>query len=285
MTCSAEVCRWVKDRRFWLTHASTVLLATAAVLLIFFCQVQLHAQKAPPEDAGATPGQAGAVCERDSGNVLWWLAQSCARDLKSNAGCRVFAQDGGEDYIILKDNNMRRKPAGYLAIPVSCVTGIEDSQVFSPAIVDLWEEAWLWSGRYPGEPAARTGLAINSKRGRSQNQLHIHISCIRSDVAHDLAAKNIPMYPAKAVAMHLPPADNRYQVVKVTGLAGDNSPFKVMLAALGHKEGATVKDGDMQDQSIAVVGTEKAGEFYVLLTTANGANDGHAEELLDQTCR
>ena len=62
-------------------------------------------------------------------------------------------------------------------IPVKSVTGVEDDRIFSSALVNLWEDAWFWSRKYPGQPESRTGLAINSKKGRSQNQLHIHISC------------------------------------------------------------------------------------------------------------
>jgi CDP-diacylglycerol pyrophosphatase len=247
----------------------------------FLCP--LDAQKASSPVATAKGSAPPEACERDSGNVLWWLAQTCAKDLKGDPECRVYTKNQSEEYVILKDRS-RRKPAGYLMIPAPCVTGIEDSQIFSPGVVDLWQEAWLWSREYPGAPASRTGLAINSKLGRTQNQLHIHISCVRPDVASYLATQDVPVYPAKPVALHLKPDNQLYRAVRVTGLTGEGSPFKVMLAMLGRKDASAVKDGDMQEQSIAVIGSRKENEYYVLLTTADSANDSHAEELLDQSC-
>jgi CDP-diacylglycerol pyrophosphatase len=256
-----------------------------AIALGWPLPVLLHARGAQPADAGGKAGQAAEACEQSSHSALWRLAQSCAQNLKNDPDCRAYARDNDAEYVILKDHNTRRKPANYLIIPVSCVTGIEDSRVFSSSVVDLWEDAWLWSRKYPGVPAARTGLAINSKWGRTQNQLHIHISCVRPDVASYLRTKDIPMYPAKAVALHLSPDDCLYKAVKVTGFTGENSPFKVLLATLGHKDGHAVKDGDLQNQTVAVVGSEKPDEFYVLATSAEDAHCSHAEELLEQTCQ
>lgn len=257
----------------------------AAAALAWSFLIPLQAQNARSGNASEKTGPAAQACEQSPRNALWRLAQSCARDLQSEPTCRVHAQDQVAEYVIVKDRNTYMKPANYLMIPVRCVTGIEDNQIFSPAGADLWEEAWLWSRKYPGAPASRTALAINSAKGRGQDQLHIHISCVRPEVAGALAGKEIPAYPAKAAALRLQPNDYPYYAVKVKGLAGENSPFKVMLGMLGRGDSHAVKDGDLQDQSIAVIGSEKANEFYVLVTTAGGENDGHAEELLDQTCR
>src|SRR5208337_3061932 len=108
----------------------------------------------------------------------------------------------------------------------------------------------LWSQKYPGQPASRTGLAINSKNGRSQNQLHIHISCVLPSVSEKLETAPVPVYPAPAVKVQLGAHNNTYMAVKVTGLAGQNSPFEVIQAMPG------VKD-HMADQSIAVIGSPK----------------------------
>lgn len=121
-------------------------------------------------------------------------------------------------------------------------------------------------------------MAINSKNGRSQNQLHIHISCVLPSVSEKLETTPIPLYPAPAVKLQLGAHNNTYMAVKVTGLAGQNSPFEVIQAMPGAKD-------HMADQSIAVIGSGKPNEYYVVNTTSNGANPGYAEELLDETCQ
>jgi CDP-diacylglycerol pyrophosphatase len=97
-------------------------------------------------------------------------------------------------------------------------------------------------------------------------------------VSEALEAKDIPMYPAHAVTLPLGPYGNTYEAVRVSGLSGANSPFKVIQDIPGVK-------GHMADQGIAVIGSQKANEYYVVDTHRGGSNPGHAEELLDQTCQ
>jgi CDP-diacylglycerol pyrophosphatase len=211
-------------------------------------------------------------------NSLWSLAQCCSKNLQSDVDCRTYS--AAQDYIILKDNSPR-KPAAYLIIPTIRVTGIEDKQVFLPPVVDFWKYAWQQAQFLIKKPAADIGLAINSARGRSQNQLHIHIACVLPAVAHTLAenAKKIGSDPATPAELTLPPGNHSYRVIRLRGaLAGAGSPFRLVSAMPGAA-------GDMGAQSIAVAGTATPGAYYVLDTAARGANPGFAEELLDQTCR
>ncbi|MFO1162121.1 MAG: CDP-diacylglycerol diphosphatase [Reyranellaceae bacterium] len=207
-------------------------------------------------------------------NALWALAQCCMRSLANDVGCRVY--DKADDYIILKDNAVR-KPRSYMIIPTIRVTGIEDRLVARPPTVDFWQYGWAQSRTYPGYPMADTGLAINSQHGRTENQLHIHISCVRPDVKQALDHAAIELFPAQPVTLRLPPHDHLYRAVKVSSLAGKQSPFLVF------QTDRQVKD-DMGRQSIAVVGSRVANEYFVLDTSRGDGNPGVAEELLDQTC-
>lgn len=209
-------------------------------------------------------------------NSLWSLAQCCSRNLHSNSGCRAF--DAADEYIILKDNS-RAKPAAYLIIPSIRVIGIDDKQIFMPPVVDFWEYGWQQAQILVKKPADTTGLAINSVYGRTQNQLHIHIACVLPAIARSLAAKAgmIGTDPTMPAQFPLGPADHLYRVIKTTALTGSESPFDLVAAMPGAR-------GDMADQSIAVIGSNTPGTYYVLDTEAHGTNPGAAEELLDQTC-
>jgi CDP-diacylglycerol pyrophosphatase len=207
-------------------------------------------------------------------DTLLKLADCCAASPQSNPSCRL--SDPKDGYVIIKDNDPR-KPQAYLILPIAKVTGVEDPLIFKPPVVDFWQHGWAQSATYPGRPPADTALAINSRHARSQNQLHIHISCVRSDVKSALLATPIPFYPDKPVALPLAPHQHVYEVVKVTGLAGPLSPFLLARDNPGAK-------ADMGDQSIAVVGSAKADEYFVLSTHHGADNPAFAEELLNQSC-
>src|SRR5262249_39982668 len=135
-------------------------------------------------------------------------------------GCRLY--DAADHYVIIKDN-ASDKPKAYLILPTMKVTGIEDPQILEKPVVDFWQYAWARSATYPGRPPADTALAINSKNGRTQGQLHIHIACVQPDVKAALLGSDVPSYPHQPLVLQL--KGHAYRVVKVGGLSGALSPF------------------------------------------------------------
>jgi CDP-diacylglycerol pyrophosphatase len=252
-----------------------LLLICGAALLA--CVGQPAWAQISPSLPADRPTSACIVAPRP--NSLWSLAQCCSTNLNSNPGCREY--NSANKYIILKDNS-RRKPAAYLLIPTFPVTGIDDKRIFLPPLVDFWRYGWQQGQHLIAKPAAELALAINSARGRTQNQFHIHIACVLPAVAVALArdADRIGTNPATAVELALGPAAHIYRVIKASGLSGANSPFN--LAATMPSTPA-----DMGSQSIAVVGSRTPDTYYVLDTAAGSGNPGAAEELLDQskTCK
>ncbi len=249
-----------------------------AVLLgsLFSAPVQAQAPE-PHASADHYPDTTATCTLAPTPDTLWSLAQCCAKDLTENPSCRYYSK--ANEFIVVKDNS-KIKPDAYLIIPSIKVTGIEDKQVFSPPVVNFWQYAWQEAQYYLNKPAADTGLAINSVKGRDQNQLHIHISCVLPAVAQALASSEskIGSDPTTALTLPLGPHNNSYEVVKVNALTGSDSPFNLVAAIPHAKE-------HMGEQSIAVVGSETAGVYYVLHTYyVKGSNRGSAEELLNQTC-
>lgn len=280
----------IQERCFRRNYSFEMVSAIlTAVLVLGFLHAPLQAQT--PAAAGSDARLPAQLCPPHSRvDALLTLAQNCAKDLKGELNCRAHEkveQRGVEnvaqkEFVIVKDCALISKPEGYLLIPVEAYTGVDDPRLFS-APLDLWGDAWHWSGTYPpGQASSRIGLAINSKSTRGFPQLHIHISCVDPEVRTALKKKgNIPLYPAQPVPVANlgPHHDHTYSVVKVKGLTGKDSPFEVVRAEHA---------GDMEKQGIAVIGAEGKGEFYVLNTsetdTPGNNNQGHAEELLDQKC-
>jgi CDP-diacylglycerol pyrophosphatase len=75
----------------------------------------------------------------------------------------------------------------FLLLPLQPISGIESQQLFSASAIDYlalgWQERQIVSHAY-GRPVPDNALAIsiNSVSGRSQNQLHLHLSCLRQDI-------------------------------------------------------------------------------------------------------
>jgi len=171
------------------------------------------------------------------------------------------------------------KPAAYLLIPTKPVSGVEDPEIFKEPIVNFWQYGLEESAKYPGpHPNHSLAMAINAECARSEGQLHIHISCAHVGVVKTLNQGDSKIGFTTPTPERFPGFRSEYQVIKVRGLTGDNSPFEVVRKTLK-------MPGDMRNQGIAVIASDKPGEFYVLSTTYHdGEGGGGAEELLDQSC-
>lgn len=125
-----------------------------------------------------------------NGDALWrMISQQCipgqqSKNNPSPCQCVDFAQG----FVTLKDRN---GPLQYLLMPVARISGIESPALLDAATPDFFALAWqqrsLLSMRHGAAvPDSVASLTINSEFGRTQNQLHIHISCLRPDVRQAL---------------------------------------------------------------------------------------------------
>lgn len=217
-------------------------------------------------------------------NALWQIVNGqCVpheQEFSSPLPCVAVNEDGG--YAILKDLVGKTQ---LLLIPTAKVSGIEDPAILSPNAPDYWQGAWeatrlvnaLADKALPREDLS---LAINSPAARTQNQLHIHIDCIRADVAEALQAyagdigDSWAPFPA-----HIGPTPYRAMRVATLQQPGAN-PFQLLAGA----------EPDMASETLAVVGsTLPDGQpgFILLETRADPSIplSGGAEELQDHDCK
>ncbi len=199
------------------------------------------------------------------------------RDTRDPSPCsRVDLTDGQDKgFAILKDT---RGIAQFLLIPTARVSGIEDPAILVPGSPNYWDEAW--QARYFVEERLQTelprdalALAINSSVGRSQNQLHIHIDCVKPEVRATLAA-NLNKVTGVWAPFPEPLAGHHYQAIRIAHdtLEGVN-PFRV-LADSGVRDmgmhtlvlvGATLPDGQsgfvlLDDRADLLAGDVASGE-------------------------
>ena len=220
-------------------------------------------------------------------NALWEIIHGhCVPGQQSGTGpapCQLV--DLAEGYAVLKDI---RGDTQYLLLPTAEVAGIEDPKILATDAPNYWAAAWA-TRKYVDERAGQTiaredlGLAINSREGRTQNQLHIHVDCIRLDVRNALRAHAREIGQSWAKLGFLM-RGHRYRARRVasTDLTGIY-PFR-LLAEI--PEAAR----DMGDQTLVVTGavfSDGSPGFYLLNDQADpGTGDkASGEELLDHDCR
>ena len=200
------------------------------------------------------------------------------------APCTAVDLAGGEEAgsAVLKDLNGKTQ---FLLIPTRRLTGIEDPLVGTAALPNYWRDAWAARGfvslRAQNElPRDAIGMAINAANSRSQDQLHIHIDCLRPDVRNALLARIEEITPKWAV-LPVDLAGRVYRARWTDGAWPEPDPF-ILLADDAHALGAP-----MRDETLAVIGARRRDGkkgFILLAYRAVEGGRAHAEDLLDHSC-
>jgi CDP-diacylglycerol pyrophosphatase len=189
-------------------------------------------------------------------------------------------------FAILKDV---RGATQLLLIPTARISGIESSVIRRSDAPNYLAEAWE-ARTYIDEALGRTlprddiGLAVNSVASRTQDQFHIHVDCIRSELREALR-QNEAAIGDKWASFDAPNSGHRYMAIWVPGeRLGLNNPFRILA------EGIPGAAQNMGDRTLVVVGSSRANGapgFVLLEDQVNRETQDRAqgEELLDHTCR
>ena len=224
-------------------------------------------------------------------NALWNIAHNkCVPDETQNhnpAPCALVDLEGGEayGYVILKDI---RGVAQFLMIPTRQISGIESPDILSPDVPNYWAAAWahrdLISSRLGrGLPWDGIGLAINSQAARSQDQLHIHMDCLRADVRASLA-QHSGVVGTDWAELPVNLAGGHYIARRLaTSDLATHDPFKLLA------ESSPQAKANMALQSLALVGIGQSPETQAFVLLAISPKDAqsapaHSEDLLDHSC-
>jgi CDP-diacylglycerol pyrophosphatase len=184
-----------------------------------------------------------------------------------------------------------RDPRGgvqFLIIPTTRIPGIESPSVRAPNAKNYFASAW--EARTHIDDALHLtlsrddiGLAINSVVSRSQDQLHIHFSCIRADVwetLHEHAGNIGNQWAPFNVSL----VGHRYIAMWVSGeRLSPHNPFRLLA------EGLPDAKRDMGNRTLVVIGLTRVDGIkgFVILTDHVNKQSGdlaNGEELLDHAC-
>ena len=200
---------------------------------------------------------AGSGPARADSDALWNLVsgQCMAHQVadRNPAPCTTVDLDGG--WVVLKDVV---GPRQYLLIPTAKVTGIESPDLLGPAAPNYFAAAW-WARSFTEAAAGGVlprdwmSLAVNSAVSRSQNQLHIHIDCLRADVHDALNRYSAAVGPNWAPFPALL-AGHTYDAMWVDGEVLSANPFRLRADGLANPA------EEMGIQTLVVAGATRDGK-------------------------
>jgi len=235
---------------------------------------------------------AGASSQRElPPNTLWEVVHNVCVPGQSEhhdpSPCLQVNLSGGIErgFAILRDP---RGGTQFLLVPTARISGIESPIVRGPGALNYFDIAWQ-ARTYINEalhltlPRDDIGMAINSAVSRSQDQLHIHFSCIRADVFEALR-KDERRIGNNWAPLSVPLLGHHYIAMWVTGEhLSPNNPFSFLAERLS---GAIP---DMANRTIVVVGFTRAegSKGFVILADRINEQSGdlaNGEELLDHGC-
>ena len=205
--------------------------------------------------------------------AVHWLQQHDARPCE-----RVYLPDAlreRDGYAVLHDI---KGGAHFLLIPTRTIAGVESAELLEAGTPNYFAAAWqardlVAAAVGHGVSRDAIGLALNPRHARSQDQLHIHIECLRTDVAQALHAA-APRIGATWSSVDI--GRGVYEAMRVMGEeVGAADPFELLADKLPAAKSA------MGDYTLVLAGMEfNEGPGFILL-----AGKGPAGELLlDSTC-
>jgi CDP-diacylglycerol pyrophosphatase len=231
--------------------------------------------------AVSMPAEAGPDPSRD---VLWAALKTCV--LAKRVANRTFpclsVDLGDADRPGSAVLRAPGEPTHSVVMPTATVAGLEASVLRGPAGIAYWRAALaarpFVSDVLKGKLApAEVGLAVNSARGRSQDQLHIHLDCMKPSVLTALKAHGRQIRRSWS-RFPVPLAGDRYFALRVPEAEAERfNPF----AALHGLPGARP---DLHRTSFAALATPPGDPEPGFILLAYRAPSASAEDVMDHSC-
>lgn len=206
--------------------------------------------------------------------VPHWLMTHRAAPCSSVTLPAAGAVDRG--YAVLHD---RKGGAHFLLIPTRTVRGLESPEARGNDAPNYFAAAWdsrpvLTALVGHGVPRTAVGLAVNPVYARSQDQFHIHLSCLRPAVATALT-REAAQLSSRWSTMTL--EGHSYQALRVMGEElGDANPIRLLARGVPGAESA------LEEYTLLIAGAQlPGGPGFIVLA---GRRVPGAELLLDPSC-
>ncbi|GJO62991.1 putative CDP-diacylglycerol pyrophosphatase [Mycobacterium marinum] len=234
---------------------------------------------------GTLAGARGAVtpatrppADRDQ---LWKIVHDrCERDYHRTgayAPCTLVDESSG--IALYKADG---DPYQFLLLPLARVSGIEDRALQEPSTGKYLYEAWadrfaVTARLYNALPESHLVLTINAKSARSQDQLHIHISCSSPATLATLKEVNAADY----VHWKQLPVDLGGHSYHVLAVNTDTLKSKNLFRDIHDKVAA---DGKKMENASVALANVAPDRFLLLVVEGTDEDPVAAEALQDHDC-
>ncbi len=173
--------------------------------------------------------------------------------------------------------------------PTVRTIGVEASRLRASDAPNYFQDAW--SARHfvtdglTRQPARDDlAMAVNSRPGRSQDQLHIHVDCIRPVVKQSLRRQMASLHTQGWTQVSVSPHAPRYWALAID--QGDLTGINIFSLVA---DGLKISPDRMDDMTIVVAGNDagRGGPGFVVLARQRlsyGLDEAHGEALLNHSC-
>ena len=206
--------------------------------------------------------------ENQDPGCLWKIVLECV----GHSPGQCMYVDTTNQYAVLEE----KQGAHYLVLPTMRVRGIDDPRVLQADFPNYFFHAFEEAERHLNAPREQVGLVIDSVAGRDQDQMHLHVACVRSEVSAALAQSAGEIEATWAAAPFLTLRGHEYNAMWIgKDTLARVSPF-LRIAELPRAA------HPMGSRTFAVIGAKDG--FYVLGGETHDDHAAHVDDLLDETC-
>ena len=232
-----------------------------------------------------------ALAQAGDRGLLWRVVQVCVANTRLT----------GASFPCLDVNLANGVESGFAVIraplenshiivtPTVRTTGVESVDLQAPGAPNYFQDAWrarhFVEERFSHAVSRDSiGMAVNSRLGRSQDQLHIHVDCLQAGVRDALRQHAADIHADHWSRLPFDLQGERYWALRLDNPdLADVNIFKLV------DEGLHVPGEDRQRVTIVVAGASferGVNGFYILAALAGHGrrNQGHGEFLMDHAC-
>jgi len=212
--------------------------------------------------------------------ALWQVVHKLCLPMHATLGLPLpcLAVDDKRGFVVIRAPGDATR---IIVVPTIRIEGIESPSLLRDDAPNYWAFAWGERSRVAAVAPRPLGwddigMAINSRTGRTQDQMHIHVDCLDARLKHALAGAKLSTQ--RWSTLNLKPWAGRYHAKRLAENGLERSVFQTVAKEI---PGARTSMG-LQKIAIAGVAGAKGERGFVLLEKGAGRS---AEELLDHECR
>jgi CDP-diacylglycerol pyrophosphatase len=250
-----------------------------AVARLALARFALRVMLATAVAASAWAPCAARALDLSERGALWQVVHRLCLPMHATLGLSLpcLAVDDERGFVVIRAPGDATR---IIVVPTVRMEGIESPSLLREDSPNYWAYAWGERGRVAAAAPRPLGwedigMAINSRAGRTQDQMHIHVDCLDARLKKALAGAKLSTQRWSTLSLK---PWGRYRAKRLPENGLERSVFQTVAKEV---PGARTSMGL---QTIAVVGVTgaKGGRDFALFVKGGG---GSAEELLDHQCR